>query len=134
MAPDPDPDPARRRRRRYYPRRRRAIVRYLRPRARRYRRGLFGRGLSAKATLAGSIGLLAMKRLIGENGFINLGVWNPPIQKVAAGAILQAARLDNADLFSAGVKEAVAVGIDNYLIPLFTGGFGQKQTIGGVAV
>jgi len=125
MTPDPDP----RRRRRYG--RVRVIRRYVRPVRRRIRRG--GRGLwSWKSVLAGAIGLLAVKKVIGENSALNisLGSYDPAVQKIATGFILSQVGLDNSDLISAGVKEGVATIADNLIAGKGIGGLGATTTTG----
>jgi len=115
---------------------RRRLLRYVTPR--RARRGFRGRTfLSPKSTLAGAVGLTLIKKLIGPSsvfGF-SLGRWDPAVQKMATGAILNAARLDNWDLVSAGAKEAVAEGITmaiDYATGKAGGGGGGLPT--GVAI
>jgi len=123
MTPDPDP----RRRRRYG--RVRVIRRYVRPVRSRIRRG--GRGLwSWKSVLAGAIGLLAMKKVIGENSMVgvSLGSYDPAVQKIATGFILSQVGLDSSDLISAGVKEGVATIADNLIAGKGIGGFGKTTT------
>jgi hypothetical protein len=105
------PDPARRRRRRASPRTR-TVYRYIRAPARRIRRGLrIGKGLSLKSILAGSLGYLVMRRYQPFGG-----VWKDTIDKVALGVILPAAKLDNHDFLSVGIKEAIAKAVDMYLL------------------
>jgi hypothetical protein len=72
---------------------------------------------SWKSIIAGTIGLLAMKKVIGENSLLNisLGAYDPAVQKITAGFVLSQVGLDNSDLISAGAKEAVATLADNLI-------------------
>ena len=81
----------------------------------RRRGGLLTRG-GMLNNVVGALGILAAKKLVGENSMVglNLGAYNPAVQKIGAGFILQAIGRDNADLMSAGVKEGIATVIDNY--------------------
>ncbi|MBA7635864.1 hypothetical protein ES703_43468 [subsurface metagenome] len=67
-------------------------------------------------SVIGALGILAAKKVVGENSMVglNLGAYNPAVQKIGAGFILQAIGRDNTDLVSAGVKEGIATVIDNY--------------------
>jgi len=73
-------------------------------------------GFNLKSGLAGALGLLAMKKVIGPNSLtgFSLGAYDPAIQKIAAGAVLGFARMDNKDLITAGAKEGIATLIDNF--------------------
>ena len=78
-------------------------------RARGLTRGL-GRGLSVKNILAGTIGLILMQRYQPFGG-----QYKPAVDKIALGITLPIAGLDNADMLTVGVKEAVATLVNSYL-------------------
>jgi len=100
---------------------RRAIARL--PRIRRRRLGLrFGRQ-SAKAWLAGALGLFLVQRF---NPLLAGTVYKPAVDKVITGIGLQALGLDNSDLTTAGIKEGLST-----LLNDFTGGMGPM--FGGAA-
>jgi hypothetical protein len=100
-----------------FARARRAVPRRARVAYRRGRRR--GGPLTGKGMLnnvVGALGILAMKKVIGENSMVgvDVGSYNPPVQKIGAGMALRAIGMDNTDLVSAGLKEGIATVIDNY--------------------
>ncbi len=64
--------------------------------------------------LAGAVGLVAAKKLIGQNSITkwSMGAYDPALQKIAVGAASQFLNLDNADMISVGVKELGATLLD----------------------
>jgi hypothetical protein len=110
---------------------RRSYRRYPRRVYRRARTGMAGlrRDLGIKSAAAGTIGLILAKKVIGDNSWLglNLGVWNEPAQKIATGVVAGMAKLDNVDLISAGVKEALATAVDTYLLSGTAFGTGLKN-------
>ena len=96
--------------RRAAPRRARAIFR----RGRRHGGALTGKGMLNN--VVGALGILAAKKVIGENSMlgVDVGSYNPAVQKIGAGFALKAIGMDNSDLISAGLKEGLATVIDNY--------------------
>lgn len=125
------------------PRRRRGGTRFVRARrARRSvgrvarrgrRRGGFLTGKGMLNNVVGALGILAAKKVVGENSMlrISVGTYNPAVQKIAAGFGLRAVGMDNSDLISAGLKEGLATVIDNYTSGR---GLGLGRVVGGNAV
>lgn len=89
--------------------------RYARARRRGGKLG-FG-GFNIKNILSGVIGLFLAKKAVGTNSLLgfSMGLYDPGLQKIAAGAGLGAVGFDNHDLLTAGVKELVATAIDSYV-------------------
>jgi hypothetical protein len=90
-----------------------------------------GRDLGIKSAIAGTIGLILAKKAVGDNSLlgINLGQWNAPAQKIAVGVAAGMAKLNNQDLLSAGIKEALAVAADTYLLSGTFGSTGGGETL-----
>jgi len=90
--------------------------------------------------VVGALGILAAKKVIGENSMvgIDVGSYNPAVQKIGAGFALKAVGMDNSDLISAGIKEGLATVIDNYTsgkgLGLARGRGPFKTTFGEVAL
>lgn len=94
------------------------------------RRGGFLTGKGMLNNVIGAIGILAAKKVVGENSMlrISVGSYNPAVQKIAAGFGLKAVGMDNSDLISAGLKEGLATVIDNYTSGR---GLGLGRVVGG---
>ena len=122
------------RRRRFTRARRVATRRAVRPIRGAYRRarrrgGLLTRG-GMTNNVVGALGILAAKKVVGENSLVglNLGAYNPAVQKIGAGFVLRTVGMSNEDLISAGIKEGFATVIDNYTSGR---GLGLGRVVGG---
>ncbi len=86
----------RRARRRAPSRIRRSFSRVRRAPVRRRARGMLG-GLSIKGIATGIVALIIGKKLVGETSFtgFSVGQYNPAVQKIAGGAMMQMLGQDN---------------------------------------
>jgi len=118
--------------RRYFGGTRRRASSSFRAVGRRGRSRSGGKMFNIKTMLAGGLGLLAAKKVIGTNSLmgISLGDYDAGAQMIAAGAGLHFLHLDNKDLITAGTKVLVATVLDN--VSSGRGlSFGMTSSIGG---
>ena len=80
-----------------------------------------------KSMIAGGAGLIAVKMV--RERFINLGNYNTAVDSIATGAILGMLKLDNKDLITAGIKQAVAQGGKDLLSGTLFGGSSTKPAV-----
>lgn len=73
-------------------------------------RGLLGGKLTIKSVAIGTAALVAMKRLQPFGG-----IYKPALDKIASGLALGAVKMDNSDLVTSGVKEALSILVDGFL-------------------
>ena len=106
--------------------RRRAAPSFSRRRSRRSG-GLLG--VNVKSMIAGGAGLIVVKMV--RERFINLGNYNTAADSIVTGGILGMLKLDNKDLITAGVKQAVAQGGKDLLSGTLFGGSTSSMN-GGV--
>ena len=80
---------------------------------RRARTGLagLGKGLSIKGLVTGVAGIALMKKYNPYGG-----EYKPAIDKIVPGVVLPMIKMDNHDLLTAGIKEALATAVDTYLL------------------
>ena len=78
--------------------------------------------------IAGGAGLIAVKMI--RERFINLGNYNTAADSIVTGTILSMLKLDNKDLITAGIKQAVAQGGKDLLSGSLFGGQATSVAMG----